>query len=70
MVVPGTTQEKRYPGRVRVPAGSGGLEHETWFLCDQLRTVDRIRLQRYLGAIERKYLMQILTQTSFFLRPP
>jgi len=38
MVVPGTTREKRYPGRVRVPAGVGGLEHDTWFLCDQLRT--------------------------------
>ena len=68
MVVPGTTREKRYPGRVRVPAGAGGLEHDTWFLCDQLRTVDRKRLWRYVGTAEIKYLRQVLTQATFFLR--
>jgi len=70
MVVPGTTREKRYPARVKVPAGTGGLEHDTWFLCDQLRTVDRTRLRRYLGIPDFKYLRQVVTQTSFFLRLP
>jgi mRNA interferase MazF len=70
MVVPGTTREKRYPARVRVPAGVGGLEHETWFLCDQLRTVDRSRLRRYLGIPDFKYLRQVVTQATSFLRLP
>lgn len=70
MVVPGTTREKRYPGRVKVLAGNGGLERDTWFTCDQLRTVDRKRLRRYLGKPDPKYLRQALTQARFFLRLP
>jgi len=70
MVVPGTTREKRFPARVRVPAGAGGLEQDTWFLCDQLRTVDRTRLRRYVGVPDIKYLRQVVTQTTFFLQVP
>jgi len=70
MVVPGTTREKRYPGRVKVPSSAGVLERDTWFLCDQLRTVDRTRLRRYVGAPDIKYLRQVVTQTTFFLRLP
>ena len=68
--VPGTTREKRFPARVRVPAGAGGLEQDTWFLCDQLRTVDRTRLRRYVGVPDIKYLRQVVTQTTFFLQVP
>ena len=68
MIVPGTTKEKRFPGRVRVPAGEGGLQYDTWFLCDQLRTVARSRLRRYLGTPDPRYLKQVATQVSFFLR--
>jgi mRNA interferase MazF len=70
MVVPGTTREKRYPARVRVPAAMGGLEQDTCFLRDQLRTVDRTRLRRYVGTPDLKYLRQVVTQTTFFLRLP
>jgi mRNA interferase MazF len=70
MGVPGTSRDKRYPGRVKVPSGAGGLEHDTWFLCDQLRTVDRTRLRRYVGQPDIKYLRQVVTQTTFFLRLP
>lgn len=70
MVVPGTTREKRYPGRVKVLAGNGGLERDTGFTCDQLRTVDRKRLRRYLGKPDPKYLRQAVTQARFFLRLP
>lgn len=70
MVVPGTTQERKWPGRVMVPLGVGGLEKTTWFLCDQLRTVDRRRLRRYVGEVDRKYVLQVLTHVRYFLKDP
>jgi len=70
MVLPGTTREKPRPGRVKVPSGHAGLVSDTWFLCDQLRTVSGVRFLRLAGFADRKYLLQALTQTHFFLRPP
>jgi mRNA interferase MazF len=70
MVVPGTRTFRPRPARVHVPAGTAGLPEDTWFLCDQLRTVDARRLLRRFGDIERKYLRQILTQSRFFLTLP
>lgn len=70
MVVPGTTREKHYPGRVRIPAGVGGLPRDTWFLCDQLRTIDRRRLRRRVGLTELEYLRKVVEQATSFLSLP
>lgn len=70
MVVPGTRTFKRRPGRVAVPKGEGGLEADTYLLCDQLRTVDAVRFIRRMGTASRAYLEQTLAQVGFFLTVP
>jgi mRNA interferase MazF len=67
MVVPGTRTYKKRPGRIAVPKGEGGLTDETYLLCDQLRTVSTVRFFRRIGAVDPKYVKQVLTQVHYFL---
>ena len=41
-----------YPNEVLLPTGTAGLEQESIVLCYQIRTLDKMRLQRCVGAIE------------------
>ena len=41
-----------YPNEVLLPAGTAGLEQESIVLCYQIRTLDKTRLQKRVGAIE------------------
>jgi len=43
--------EKAYPFEVEVPARMGGLVKPSRIKCQQIRTVDRSRLIRFLGAV-------------------
>ncbi|HET6233228.1 MAG TPA: type II toxin-antitoxin system PemK/MazF family toxin [Longimicrobiaceae bacterium] len=70
MVVPGTTRLKNRPGRVTLPHGEGGVERETYLLCDQLRTVDSVRMRRRCGNVDARYLGQVLTIVRYFLTVP
>lgn len=69
MVVPGTTKYKRRPARVALPAGEGGVAEPTYLICDQLRTVDKKRLVRWCGAVDRRYVKDVLAQVHYFLTP-
>jgi mRNA interferase MazF len=44
---------KTYPTEVPIDAGGGGLEQQSVVLLNQLRTVDRSRLIRKLGRLNR-----------------
>lgn len=69
MVVPGTTRYKKRPGRVTLPKGEAGLPEETYLLCDQLRTIDAVRMSFRYGAVQPRYVTQVLTQVHAFLTP-
>jgi mRNA interferase MazF len=56
IVAPMTTKRRPYPTRVSCRfSGKGGQ-----VVLDQLRTVDRLRLVRKLGRLERKTCMRVL----------
>jgi mRNA interferase MazF len=40
-----------YPNEVLLPAGTGGLRVDSIALCYQIRTLDKSRLERDLGAL-------------------
>ena len=46
------TDERLFPTEVPIPAGAGGLQSDSLVLLNQLRTVDRQRLVRRLGAVD------------------
>jgi len=70
VVVPGTTRKEPYPGTVMVPAGVGGLERDTWFLCYQLRTIDHRRIRRRVGRLALTHLRNVVVAATALLQVP
>jgi mRNA interferase MazF len=52
---------KIYPFEVFVPAGVGGLEKDSKIMLDQLRSLDKKRLVRKIGIIEKTFLINAST---------
>lgn len=50
---------KVYPFEALLEAGDGGLRHECKALLDQIRTVDKSRLERYVGKLDEAKLDEI-----------
>ncbi len=47
-----TLPPRPYPTEVRVPSGTAGLKQDSAIRLDQIRTVDKSRLERYLGQLD------------------
>ena len=47
------------PTHVSIPEGEGGLWRPSIALCEQVRTMEKSRLGRYLGTLDGKRLSQI-----------
>jgi mRNA interferase MazF len=56
IVAPMTTKSRAYPTRI----GCTFDERRAWIVLDQLRTVDRQRLQKPLGVIDRRTQRAVL----------
>jgi mRNA interferase MazF len=48
-----------YPSEVEAEAFTGGLEHDSIILLNQLRTIDKQRLIRRLGTLDRHSMVQV-----------
>ena len=59
-------ERRIYPNEVLIPANTGGLEKESIVLCYQIRTLDKKRLIKKLGAIEDFDLQQEIIDTLSF----
>jgi len=49
---------KIYPFEVFVPAGVGGLEKDSKIMLDQMRSLDKRRLVKKIGTIEKDLLIK------------
>ena len=54
-----TLPEKPYPTEVRVPAGTGGLSRASAIRLDQIRTLDKRRLEQYVGQLDEATMRQV-----------
>ena len=54
IVVPLTTSTGKppLPTHVRLRAGQGGLTHSSTVLCEQVRTLEKTRLIRFMGRLD------------------
>jgi len=62
IVVPVSTsasQARRGPTAVALPAGAGGLAHESVALCHQVTTLDRPKLAALLGSLTAAHLREV-----------
>lgn len=54
-----TLQARRSPTIVILPRGTSGLTKESFAICHQITTIDRAKLQQYIGTLEQNYLKQV-----------
>ena len=55
----GSTGKPDLPTHVRVPEGEGGLWRESTVLCEQVRTLEKTRLLRRLGALSPRSMREV-----------
>ena len=69
IIAPFTTKIRRalLPSHVAVPAGVGGLSHDSVVLCEQIRVIDKRRITRVLGHLDEPYLVEIAKALSAIL---
>jgi len=53
-----STTRKVYPFEVFVPRGTAGLEKDSKIMLDQLRSLDKKRLHKKIGTLDKKILSQ------------
>jgi len=61
IVVPLTSSERKHalPTHVVLPEGAYGLRKESTVLCEQVRTLEKTRLDRYVGTLDREKLKEV-----------
>lgn len=61
IVAPLTTRgfSKEYPTNVHLPKGISGLKSDSTILLSQIRTVDKIRLEKKIGQLPKDYLDKV-----------
>jgi len=61
IIAPLTTKKflKEYPTNVHVKKGTTGLKEDSIILLSQIRTIDKNRLERKIGAISREFLNKV-----------
>lgn len=61
IVVPLTSSERKpgLPTHVYLPKGSGGLKKPSVVLCEQVRTLEKTRLTRYMGSLDAENLREV-----------
>jgi mRNA interferase MazF len=61
IIVPFTTRIRRavLSSHALIPAGIGGLTHDSVALCEQIRVIDTRRIIRVLGHIDDTYLEEV-----------
>lgn len=62
-----TPNEKMYPTEVLIPCGTGGLTNDSLILLNQIRTVDKTRLVKRLGALPTTLLQKVSTSIQISL---
>ena len=50
---------KIYPTEVRVKAGNGGLDKDSAVLLNQVKTIDKIRLEKRLGELSAGMIKRV-----------
>lgn len=50
---------KVYPTEVRVQAGTGGLSRDSSVLLNQIKTIDKRRLERFIGRLDAEIMVTV-----------
>ena len=61
IVAPLTTRPftKSYPTNVAIPGGIAGIKEDSTVLLSQIRTIDKVRLEKKIGHLSPGYLSEV-----------
>lgn len=54
-----TSQARRSPTAISLPAGNGGLRKDSVALCHQITTLDRTKLTKKWGSLSKNLISQV-----------
>lgn len=57
--VTASTRKPALPTHVSIPAGEAGLWRDSLVLCEQVRTLEKARLARYVGTLPPSRLTEV-----------
>lgn len=62
IIIPFTTKIRKemLPSHVKVPKGIGGLNEDSVLLCEQIRVIDKRRLIRKIGKLNKDYMEKVV----------
>jgi mRNA interferase MazF len=52
-------KKKLYPSHVKLNKGQGGLTMDSVLLCEQVRSLSKTRLEKYIGRLDKPALTSI-----------
>lgn len=68
VVLPLTSKNKKHPLRIPVTWESGTFQEESFILCDQIRTVSRLRFKgNFIGVVDEDTLNTVGSLLSMLL---
>ena len=69
IIAPCTSKIKRalLPSHVFVPSGVGKLTKDSVILCEQIRVIDKSRIIKIIGSLNREYLQKLNEALSIIL---
>lgn len=58
-IVPITKTARNIPLHVKVARGQGGLQYDSWILCDQVRTISQDRLIKAYESVDATVMANV-----------
>jgi mRNA interferase MazF len=67
VIVPITGTDRRIPTNVPIEAPEGGLDKDSFALCEQVRSISRSRLTDYKGQVEPQTMKEVCKMVRLLL---
>jgi len=69
IIVPLTSKIRQtiLASHVFIPANTGGLKQDSVILCEQIRVIDKLRINKIIGHLEDDYLVKLEEALSVIL---
>jgi mRNA interferase MazF len=67
VVVPLTTVERPYPAHVPVEPSVSGLRRRSFVMCEQIRAISHLRLERCVGTVSEEIMVDVEKRVKWLL---
>lgn len=58
IVLPITSKDKKIPTHIKIESPEGGVNRESFAMCEQIRSISKDRLVKRLGTVKSRIILQ------------